>query len=180
MSMQHLPAHLRIIFFSCLFVKIKREESACSSLNTKDGYFMFQLLSLPMLLLFLAGAVSVWFASIQLSNTTDLISSRICSGLMPGLSNALCEIPPSPFFGECAVAGSARHGTLTIFIGWGGLRRGKLARIGKPWFICRGTRRTADLLCIISCDVCVTFSDNHILRGRPAYGKVSIKIPFHV
>jgi cation:H+ antiporter len=42
---------------------------------------MFQSLSLPiLLLLFLAGAVAVWLAGIQLSNTTDLISSRFGLG----------------------------------------------------------------------------------------------------
>ncbi len=42
---------------------------------------MFQSLSLSiLLLLFLAGAVAVWLASIQLSNTTDLLSSRFGFG----------------------------------------------------------------------------------------------------
>ncbi len=42
---------------------------------------MFQSLSLPLLLLiFVAGGVAVWFAGIQLSNTTDVISSRFGLG----------------------------------------------------------------------------------------------------
>ncbi len=42
---------------------------------------MFHALSLPiLLLLFLAGAAAVWFAGIQLSNTTDVIASRFGLG----------------------------------------------------------------------------------------------------
>src|SRR6266849_4336163 len=47
----------------------------------KEESFMFQSLSLPiLLLLFLAGAVAVWLAGIQLSNTTDVISTRFGFG----------------------------------------------------------------------------------------------------
>src|SRR5207247_9227896 len=43
--------------------------------------FMFQSLSLPiLLLLFLAGAVAVWLAGIQLSDTTDVLSTRFGFG----------------------------------------------------------------------------------------------------
>src|SRR5260221_2477861 len=49
---------------------------------------MFQSLSLPiLLLLFLAGAVAVWLAGIQLSNTTDVISSRF--GFGPALGGLI-------------------------------------------------------------------------------------------
>jgi cation:H+ antiporter len=42
---------------------------------------MFHSLSLPILvLIFIAGAVAVWFAGIQLSNTTDVIASRFGLG----------------------------------------------------------------------------------------------------
>jgi cation:H+ antiporter len=42
---------------------------------------MFQSLSFPILLLiFLAGAIAVWFAGIQLANTTDVIASRFGFG----------------------------------------------------------------------------------------------------
>ncbi|GAC1426466.1 MAG: sodium:calcium antiporter [Ktedonobacteraceae bacterium] len=42
---------------------------------------MFHSLSLPILILiFLGGAIAVWFAGIQLSNTTDVIASRFSLG----------------------------------------------------------------------------------------------------
>ncbi len=42
---------------------------------------MFHSLSLPILMLiFLGGAIAVWFAGIQLSNTTDVIASRFSLG----------------------------------------------------------------------------------------------------
>src|SRR6266852_6010118 len=57
-----------------------REECVLIS-KYKEESFMFQSLSLPiLLLLFLAGAVAVWLAGIQLSNTTDVISTRFGFG----------------------------------------------------------------------------------------------------
>jgi cation:H+ antiporter len=42
---------------------------------------MFHSLSLPLLLLiFVAAAVAIWFAGIQLSNTTDVLSARLGLG----------------------------------------------------------------------------------------------------
>ena|SRR5258707_14918722 len=54
-----------------------------------------------------------------------------------GLSNSLCEAPPRPFFCECAVSGSARHGTLTYFF-WGGaaFAEGSWRELESPVYFC--------------------------------------------
>jgi cation:H+ antiporter len=57
-----------------------REEWVLISKYIEES-FMFQSLSLPiLLLLFLAGAVAVWLAGIQLSDTTDVLSTRFGFG----------------------------------------------------------------------------------------------------
>ena len=54
------------------------------------GLYMFQSLPLfALILIFIGGAIAVWIAGIQLSNTTDVLSSRLGLGQALGLAHNL-------------------------------------------------------------------------------------------